>query len=85
MPSGKAAKKILFPVLPAYETPDGLLGVWCCFCRRYHIHGPPAGHRVAHCVVNGSPYMATGYILHLEGGWDERPLMQGVRPGRLVD
>ena len=39
---------------------------------------------MAHCVVNGSPYMATGYILHLEGSWDEGPLMKGVRPELLA-
>ena len=52
------------PELPAYRHPDGVhLLVWCRSCRRYHWHGQPAGHRVAHCPDRNSPYDAIGYTL----------------------
>jgi hypothetical protein len=36
---------------------------WCPFCRRRHIHGAVAGHRVAHCIRPDSPFKRGGYIL----------------------
>lgn len=37
---------------------------WCKYCKRYHIHSPAPGYRVAHCNL-GSPYREEGYILRL--------------------
>jgi hypothetical protein len=51
--------------------------VWCAFCTRFanrnsarriagtfHHHSPGPGHRCAHCNPHdGSPYLATGYVL----------------------
>lgn len=44
--------------------PDGRGGqqAWCPPCKRYHQHGLPEGHRVAHCL-DGSPYKRGGYYL----------------------
>jgi hypothetical protein len=36
--------------------------VWCKYCRRWHVHGPGEGHRLAHCKQR-TPYTATGYNL----------------------
>ena len=49
------------PVLPAIAV-GGVWKVWCVHCRRWHIHGPGRGHRVAHCAGDGYP---RGYILEL--------------------
>lgn len=39
--------------------------VWCGYCERFHVHGFPEGHRVAHCTNSKSPYLKTGYIIKL--------------------
>ena len=53
-----------YPILDAYERNDGYgLAVWCRCCRRWHVHGHGAGHRVEHCHREDSPYMKTGYVL----------------------
>jgi hypothetical protein len=57
------------PTLPAWPSPDGKQWkVWCPHCRRYHFHGPPAGHRVAHCTRPDSPFRGTGYFIELADG-----------------
>lgn len=39
---------------------------WCAHCRQEHFHGDATeGHRVAHCIDKGSPYLERGYILKL--------------------
>ena len=40
--------------------------VWCEYCDKYHVHGFPEGHRVAHCSNQKSPYLQTGYFIKLE-------------------
>lgn len=65
-------KKSRPPRINAYDTGDSLI-VWCHYCRRYHSHGrgngtnDDYGHRRAHCIVPGSPYENTGYILFPSG------------------
>jgi hypothetical protein len=53
------------PSLPAIRRVDGTPGlrVWCCYCRKHHLHGTGYGHRVAHCSEITSPYRKTGYVL----------------------
>ena len=61
------------PILNAYrytsEDGDISLVVWCQYCIRWHWHGAgnaPGdgdGHRIAHCVGDGSLYMKGGYCL----------------------
>jgi hypothetical protein len=72
----------LIPTLDAYETTDGISWVaWCKHCERWHWHGGrgpnrtenAAGHRVAHCIFNDSPYNRSGYCLRYAGEWDELP------------
>ena len=63
-----------FPVVMCEEIapkqPGGVTTwpFWCPFCRCFHTHGcnSPLGrreHRVAHCHVKSSPFLAMGYIL----------------------
>ncbi len=65
-------KKNRPPRINAYDTGKSLI-VWCHYCRRYHSHGrgngadDDYGHRIAHCIVPGSPYEKTGYILFPSG------------------
>ena len=54
--------------------PPHTLVVWCAPCGRWHSHGgvspePGAGdgHRVAHCLVPTSPYVAIGYVIEEAG------------------
>jgi hypothetical protein len=50
--------------LLAYHHPDSVHRlVSYSYCCRYHWHGQPAGHRVAHCPDRNSPYEASGYTL----------------------
>jgi len=52
------------PTLMAYDRDDGHgLAVWCRHCDGWHLHGQGNGHRMAHCHVEGSPYIKTGYVL----------------------
>ena len=57
------------PVLPAVASVDGVnASAWCRYCDRFHTHGNAAGHRVAHCLVEDSPYRDTGYVLEMVKG-----------------
>lgn len=57
------------PTLPAVASDDGkIASVWCRYCDRFHTHGNLPGHRVAHCVVEDSPYRDRGYVLELVVG-----------------
>ena len=51
------------PVLDAYDTGRNFVQSGAQFCRHWHLHGRSAGHRVAHCDVDASPYERTGYVL----------------------
>ena len=52
------------PVLDAYDWIDGHgLAIWCRYCRKWHVHGHGGGHRLAHCLADGSPYINGGYVL----------------------
>lgn len=39
------------------------LTVWCPHCAQWHNHGTEAGHVVAHCKDERSPYRETGYYI----------------------
>jgi hypothetical protein len=54
----------------------GRLSCWCRFCDRWHHHGRPDGHRIAHCDAV-TPYTKTGYII--QRGWDQ-PVQPAVQP-----
>jgi hypothetical protein len=57
------------PTLPAVTSPDGVNAyVWCRYCDRFHTHGNLAGHRLAHCIVEDSPYRGGGYVLEMVEG-----------------
>ncbi len=58
------------PVLPAVVSPSGeTVSVWCRYCDRFHTHGNVPGHRVAHCIVDDSPYRQDGgYVLDIVPG-----------------
>ena len=52
------------PILDAYDRPDGHgLAVWSMYCRKWHVHGHGGGDRAAHCHVEDSPYIKSGYVL----------------------
>ena len=51
------------PRVPAYPDTRGGLRTWCCWCNKWHYHGPKYGHRSAHCHRADSPFRDTGYIL----------------------
>jgi hypothetical protein len=57
------------PEVAAYRSRAGQLWIICPFCRSLHFHGPPAGHRVAHCPQgpNGERAPEGGYVLREEG------------------
>ena len=61
------------PTINAEPTGDDRLRFFCRYCDRYHYHG--AGHRVAHCSVEDSPYRDTGYVL-IEGGPGRLPFLR---------
>ena len=53
-----------YPNLDAYKRPAGCgLSIRCRFCLRWHYHGHGAGHRLAHCHREDSPYHRSGYKL----------------------
>ncbi len=57
-------KKKPIPVLLAVPIPSGKCWhAWCPFCKTYHMHGAVAGHHVAHCANENSPFKETGYML----------------------
>lgn len=58
------------PVVCAVKISHKRLKFRCDYCRAWHVHGKGEGHRVAHCTDRTSPYMATGYVLRVEGGDD---------------
>lgn len=69
-----------YPVLLAVARGEDWRA-WCPFCRAWHIHGPGAGHRVAHC--SGGPLAETGYVIKLsdEKGYGYRPVRRdGLNP-----
>jgi hypothetical protein len=67
------------PTVPAYRHPNGTqLLAWCAYCRGYHWHGPPFGHRIAHCHEPASPYRDTGYDL-IDGGPASPDLLRDAR------
>ena len=53
------------PVLKGCIVDDSFKA-WCPYCRKWHMHGPPEGHRCAHCGP-GSPFYdkGTGYYIQL--------------------
>ena len=52
------------PIVLAIERDEkGNLSTWCQYCRKFHHHGTGEGHRDAHCFVEDSPYIRTGYVL----------------------
>jgi hypothetical protein len=57
------------PTVRAFVTEEGFHRFWCIWCKVWHAHGRGAGHRVAHCFNERSPYIATGYILKPVGLW----------------
>lgn len=59
------------PVLRGYLDSQGLIHVWCPYCRRPHTHGwgwssrgVRTEHRHAHCDT-GSPFLDSGYLIGL--------------------
>lgn len=57
------------PTVKAKPTPGGTQWTfYCVHCKRYHFHSVGPGHVVAHCWVDNSPYLKTGYILELDEG-----------------
>lgn len=62
------------PLMPARLSQDGLTCSFICpVCGVMHTHGAQAGHAVAHCIVDGSPYRETGYDLMIVDG-EQNPL-----------
>lgn len=73
------------PTLPAVASKDGKsASVWCRYCDRFHTHGNAPGHRVAHCIVEDSPYRDRGYVLELVAGTQKslRPPAEARRKPR---
>jgi len=73
--NGPGAEDESIPTVVVTRTshPDGdVYEFWCEYCKQPHTHGangPPSetpGHRNAHCVEPGSPYLRTGYMLVVE-------------------
>jgi hypothetical protein len=81
LPSG-----LRIPTVFACRDESGqALRFFCRFCGRYHSHGrhpdepvgASDGHRVAHCFVEDSPYLDTGYfIVELP---DELPVLNHMK------
>ncbi len=74
------------PSLPAYRKWFGgneYLCVWCKWCKRWHSHGFPEGHRHAHCSdkvtrsgeyirrQDVSPYVNRGYNIFYQGEYKD--------------
>jgi hypothetical protein len=51
------------PVLIAEQNGPNTVRGWCPYCRQFHIHGIPLGHRAAHCADEKSPFYRSGYFL----------------------
>jgi len=52
------------PILKGQVDKYGIqLRVWCPSCNKIHLHGPKAGHRVAHCHDSKGLFHDTGYII----------------------
>jgi hypothetical protein len=58
-------------IVDALIDEEGCVHVWCTHCGCYHHHGRGEGQRVAHCIVDGSPYARTGYYLRVAGYWTD--------------
>jgi len=43
-------------MLPAYVVSKTQWAVWCFHCGCLHFHGSLPGGRIAHCIIEGSPY-----------------------------
>lgn len=54
------------PTLLGEKIRRNQIKVWCEHCCKYHVHGFPEGHRVAHCINPESPYNKTGYFIKVE-------------------
>lgn len=62
------------PILPAYRAGTNTCQVWCCHCKRWHIHGADPGRkpgddlgpRCPHCYGD-SPFWKTDYYLRFMG------------------
>ena len=65
----KKEKGTYFPIIECTHRtdyfPEGLK-FYCAFCKKFHFHGYPEGHRLAHCHNHESPFEETGYILKLK-------------------
>ena len=74
------------PTLPAVASDDGAVAyIWCRYCDQHHVHGNLPGHRVAHCIVEDSPYRDCGYVLELVTGAKKRlqpPAAERRKPRR---
>lgn len=69
-----AAPKVL-----AYILNGTQMTLWCRYCERWHFHGftpgdliGSLGDRAAHCVVESSPYLKSGYVLEYGGLFEDR-------------
>ncbi len=65
------------PRVAAIHRTDSFKEGWkfyCPYCKKYHLHGFPLGHRVAHCTNPKSPYKKHGYILtdYTDENWFEK-------------
>jgi hypothetical protein len=72
---GEAA---MTPKLLAYIVGESHMTVWCRYCERWHVHGfdgdlaSSTGDRVAHCLIESSPYRRSGYVLSYGGRLEDR-------------
>lgn len=58
-------------IVDALIDEEGRLHCWCIHCGCYHHHGRGEGHRIAHCILDGSPFKRTSYYLRAVGRWTE--------------
>jgi len=73
-------KDTIYPVVRTYDDEQIHLHFWCIHCREWHIHGRGGanrlyeegreGHRIAHCIVDNSPYKEYDVILDVVGKFD---------------
>ena len=63
----------MIPTVTVEHCAEGTVSFYCEHCNEQHIHGNPErkirgslGHRVAHCLYEGSPYKDGGYYLELK-------------------
>ncbi|MGO3652558.1 hypothetical protein [Vagococcus sp.] len=53
-----------YPILKGRKVPNRTMwACWCPYCYMDHYHGEIDGHRQAHCIRKGSPFMKTGYYI----------------------